>query len=224
MSTWIVIAAYNEEKKIASVVKNLINKGFSNIVVVDDCSKDNTYSIIGNLPVRALHHVINRGQGAALRTGIAYALSQNADFIVTFDADGQHRAEDVIGMIKLLKEKKCDIVLGSRFLKKETALLVPLKKRILLKGAVFITWVLSGIRLTDAHNGLRVMTARAAKKIEINFDGFEHASEIVDEIARKKISYREFPTSIDYTEYSKAKGQSMWNSLRIVFKMFLRWK
>lgn len=214
----IVIAAYNEAKVITSVITSLKKERYNKIIIVDDCSKDSTSAVAKKAGAIVLRHPINRGQGAALRTGISYALEQGAQQIVTFDADGQHRATDIQKLLKALE--KYDIALGSRFLQKKSK--IPFTKRVLLKGAVLLTWILSGIKLTDTHNGLRAMNRNAAEQIEITMDGFEHASEILHEIARKKISYTEVPVYIDYTDYSREKGQSIYNSVRILLRMILR--
>jgi glycosyltransferase involved in cell wall biosynthesis len=218
-----VIPAYNEGKVIKSVLQKVVDAGYSNLIVIDDGSKDNTYDQALEGGATVLRHVINRGQGAALKTGIDYALLQkDCKYIVTFDSDGQHRISDLPTLLAPLKKGKCDIVLGSRFLNKETIALVPIKKRILLKGALLVTRMLSHIKLTDTHNGYRVMNRKAASTIDITLDGFEHASEIIDEIARKKIKFKEVPVFIDYTDYSKQKGQKISNSIRIILKMIFR--
>ncbi|MEM4336805.1 MAG: glycosyltransferase family 2 protein [Candidatus Woesearchaeota archaeon] len=219
MKTYIVIAAYNEEKSIAKVIDDLKNHGYKNIIVVDDGSSDKTYEIAKKKNVYVLKHIINRGQGAALKTGIDFALSKGADIIVTFDADGQHLAEDIENVIKPIANKEVDVVLGSRFLNKKVK--VPFLKMLILKGGVIFTWVFSGIKLTDTHNGFRAFSRDAAKKIKITQDKMEHASEIIDEIAKKKIKFKEVPVKIIYSEYSKAKGQSIFNSIKIAFKLIM---
>lgn len=223
---YFVIPAYNEEKVIEKVIKNLHDEGFYKLVIVNDGSSDRTSQILleyESKGVILLEHVINRGQGAALKTGIEFASMQDdCKYIVTFDSDGQHRISDLPSMVEFLENDKCDIVLGSRFLKKESRKLVPLKKRILLKGALLVTFFVSGIKLTDTHNGYRVMKKDVARKIDITMDGFEHASEILDEISKKKIRYKEVPVFIDYTDYSKQKGQSVLNSVRILLKMIFK--
>ncbi len=221
---YFVIPAYNESKIIKSVLQNLINNGYTKLIVVDDGSKDNTSDIICSMNnIYSLKHVVNRGQGAALKTGIDFALLQkDCKYIVTFDSDGQHRLDDLSKFISVLDSGKADIVLGSRFLSKESTKLVPFKKIVLLKCALFITKLISNIKLTDTHNGYRVMNRGIAEKINITLDGFEHASEIIDEIAKKKIRFKEVPVFIDYTNYSKQKGQKISNSFRIIFKMILK--
>jgi len=221
-----VIPVYNEEKVIGGVIKKLQEEGFSNLILINDGSKDNSSKIILKNKTKdliLLEHIINRGQGAALKTGIDYCLKQeNCKYIVTFDSDGQHRISDLVNFIKVLEKGKIEICLGSRFLKKESKDLVPFKKQIILKGALVITWILSNLWLSDTHNGYRVMTKSGAKKIDITMDGFEHASEIIDEIAKKKIKYKEVPVFIDYTNYSKVKGQKISNSIKIFLKMLFK--
>ena len=216
---WIVIAAYNEEHSIANVIRSLKSAGYGNIVVTDDGSRDKTFGVASKLTPHALRHVINRGQGAALKTGIDYSIGNGAKVIVTFDADGQHRVEDLPAMIGPVASGKVDITLGSRFLKEKSD--IPLIRKLFLKGGVLMIWLLYGVKLTDAHNGFRAMSCKAAKAIEIKADRMEHASEIIDEIKKKRLRYREVPVVINYTEYSKARGQSSWNAFRILYKMIL---
>ena len=219
MKAYIVIAAYNEGKSIVDVIKSLKKEGYHNIVVVDDGSKDNTYKLCKKEGVYALRHVINRGQGAALKTAIDFAILQGADIIVTFDADGQHRADEIKRLTAPIEKGEVDAVLGSRFLDNKTK--VPFFKKLILKGGIMFTRLFSGIKLTDTHNGFRALSRKAAREIEIKQDRFEHASEIIDEIARKKIRFKEVPVTIVYSEYSMAKGQSILNSIKIVSRLLL---
>lgn len=220
MKIFIVIAAYNEGKSIAKVISGLKKAGYNNIAVVDDGSRDNTYEIIRNSGAHALHHIVNRGQGAALKTGIDYALNNGADIIVTFDADGQHMVEDIPAMIKPIIKKECDATIGSRFLKKTR---MPLLRRITLKIGVLIMWLFYGVKMTDAHNGFRALSKEAAKKIEITSDRMEHASQIIEEIYRKRIKYKEIPVTIRYTDYSMGKGHGGFRqACRVFGRMFLR--
>jgi polyprenyl-phospho-N-acetylgalactosaminyl synthase len=215
-----VIPAFNEERSIPHVVRGLQKAGYREIVVIDDGSKDRTYDTAAKLGVHALRHIINRGQGAALKTGIDYALRGGADVIVTFDSDGQHRVEDLPAMLKPVLNGQVDVTLGSRFLKRTE---MPLARKILLKGGILIQWLFYGVRLTDAHNGYRVLSRRAAQKIHITSDRMEHASEIVEEIVHKKISFREIPVIIRYTDYSQKKGHASFiGAVRILIKMIFK--
>ena len=215
--TYITIPLYNDSKMILKVIKSLKDKGYNNIVVVDDGSKDNGYDVVKkNTDVIVTKHIINRGQGAALQTAMEIALEKGAKYIAHFDSDGQHDVKDIDHMLNTLIEGKYDIVLGSRFLQKND---IPLKKRILLKGGIVFTYILSQIWLTDVHNGLRVMTAETAKKLNIQHDRMEHASEILDKIKVLNLKYTEVPVTIHYTEYSMSKGQSISNGINIAFKL-----
>ena len=219
MKTYIVVAAYNEEKSIARVINDLHAHKYRNIVVVDDGSKDRTYKIAKKAGVTVIRHLINRGQGASLKTGIDHALSKGADIVVTFDADGQHLASEIKNLVKPIKEGKVDAALGSRFLKK---IKMPFVRRVFLKGGALIFLIMYGIKLTDSHNGFRALSRKAIQKMELRTDRMEHASEIVEEIARNKIRYKEVPVTILYTDYSKARGQSNWNAFRIFFRMIMK--
>jgi len=218
---YVVIPAFNEAKSIAKVVRDLKAGGYKNIVVVDDGSKDLTYSVAKKAGVFVLRHIVNRGQGAALRTGIDYALLKGANIIVTFDADGQHAVSDLKAMIAPVAKGEVDITLGSRFLGKKSN--VSLCKAMVLKGGALIFKIMYGISLTDSHNGLRAMSAKAARAIDLTSDKMEHASEIPEKIAKKHLCYREIPVTIKYTNYSAADGQTSLAAFKIFFRMIMRW-
>jgi len=211
---WVVVAAYNEAAVIAEVVRPLVASGYR-VVVVDDGSGDGTAARARTAGAVALRHVINRGQGAALQSGLRYALSHGAQVLVTFDADGQHSAEDIPRLVRPIAEQTADIVLGSRFI--EHAAAVPLARRLLLRLAVAFTGVMSGIRLSDAHNGLRAMSRRAALQVDLQLDRMAHASEIIDQLVRTGLSLVEVSVTVRYTSYSLEKGQRAGNAARIVW-------
>ncbi len=217
-SLWIVVPAFNEAKAIRAVVSSLRSHGYP-VVVVDDGSADDTAAVAREAGAIVLRHLLNLGQGGALQTGITFCLESGARYICTFDADGQHCAEDIGAMWERLVAGGFDIVLGSRFLGDATG--IPLSRTVLLKAAVLFTRLHSGLKLTDAHNGLRVMTAEAAARLKLKQMGMAHASEIIDQIAKVGLRYCEAPVSVIYTEYSKAKGQSALESIRILMDLIV---
>lgn len=216
---FIILPCYNEHNSIIPVVTELIQYGYT-VVLVDDGSIPPIESLVRDKSIFYLRHKINLGQGAALQTGISYALKKSARFIVTFDADGQHRASEIQGMLQFLSESRLDIVLGSRFLL-HSNLHMDLSRKLVLQVARFANFLLTGYLLSDAHNGFRVMTAKAASRMQITENGMSHATEFLSEIKRNKLQYSEFPVTVDYTDYSKQKGQSSWNSFRILFDLLL---
>jgi glycosyltransferase involved in cell wall biosynthesis len=218
---FVIIAAYNEGRVIRSTLQPLVERGYT-VVVVDDCSTDDTAAAVRDLPIHVLRHPINLGQGAALQTGMTFALAHGADFIVHFDADGQHRADDIEKLLEPLIAGEADVALGSRFLIAADRDRVPVRRRLLLKGGVVVNGFLTGLWLTDAHNGMRAFTAEAASRIDLRENRFAHASEILDQIRRRRLRCVERPTTIAYTEYSMAKGQSSLNALKIVIDLMLR--
>ena len=215
----IIIPAYREGKVIKRTIEGIINL-FPNVICVDDGSPDDTAAQIESTKATLVRHPINLGQGASLQTGIEYALlNPKTKYFVTYDADGQHRVEDVVAMLKHIKKQKIDIVLGSRFL--GSAENISAKKRHLLKLAVRFSNASTGLKLTDTHNGLRVFNRHAAEVMQLKMPDFSHASEIIERIAEKKLTYEEVPVTILYTDYSRAKGQSMINAINISFDVLL---
>ena len=217
---FIIVPTYNEAAVIQETLQPLIDGGYS-VVVVDDGSTDETYAKIKQMPVHIIRHIINLGQGAALQTGMEYSLSRGADIIVHFDADGQHNPHNIEQLLRPILEKRVDVALGSRFLNKEHARQIPLAKRSLLRLATLFTILVSNISLTDTHNGFRAFSRNAAEQIKINENRMAHASEILHQIAKKKLSYTEVPIQVLYTEYAKNKGQSISNSINILIDFLL---
>jgi glycosyltransferase involved in cell wall biosynthesis len=215
-SVWIVITAFNEASVISDVVAGL-NSAEYQVLVVDDASTDDTAHRAEAAGARVLQHPINLGQGAALQTGISFALRRGADFIVTFDGDGQHRPDDVPALINALVTQQVDFALGSRFL--GSALNLPPSRKLLLRAATWFTRLTTGLKLTDAHNGLRAMTRRGASALKLRQNRMAHASEILAQIARSGLGYVEVPVTIVYTQYSLQKGQRVSNSVSILIDL-----
>lgn len=217
--TWVVIPLYNEAMVIGDVIDNL-TPSFVNIVCIDDGSRDGSSKIAHETGAHIVTHPINLGQGAALQTGFEYALERGAQYVVTFDADGQHRAEDALTMLERARGEDIGIVFGSRFLDDRTK--PGFLKKVVLKTAVLVTNWTTRTKLTDAHNGLRVIREDAVRKVKLRQDRMAHGTEIVVQLGRAGIPYVEHPVEVIYTDYSKAKGQSLLNSVNILIDLIIR--
>lgn len=217
---WVVIPLYNEASVVSSVVSAL-QPHFPHIVCVDDGSTDGSAEAAEAAGARVIRHPVNLGQGAALQTGIEFALARPATrYIVTFDADGQHRPEDAAEMVRLARREDLAIVFGSRFLDDRTK---PGRlKRVVLKTAVWVTNKTTGLTLTDAHNGLRVIRRDAAQGVSLVQDRMAHATEIVMQLGDSGLPWAEFPVELLYTDYSRSKGQSLLNSVNILVDLVVR--
>ncbi|MDO5049494.1 MAG: glycosyltransferase family 2 protein [Actinomycetaceae bacterium] len=218
--TWLVIPLYNEGKVVREVLTD-VRKTFPNIICVDDGSSDNSAQEALAAGVHVAVHPINLGQGAALQTGFDYVLKNtDAKYVVTFDADGQHRVEDALAMLDTAERDDLGFVFGSRFLegKAETGTF----KKIVLKTAAFVTRMRTGERLTDAHNGLRTIRRDALENVQITQNRMAHASEIVYQLFATGLKWREMPVHIIYTDYSRSKGQSLLNSINILVELIMK--
>jgi glycosyltransferase involved in cell wall biosynthesis len=218
---WVVIPAYYESRVIRPIVEEL-RAICPNIAVVDDGSKDatGTEALAGGAIV--LTHAVNLGQGAALRTGIDFALLRGAEYIFTFDADGQHLPESLPVLAETMRTTGADVILGSRWLGRAESM--PAFRRFILRLAVAFTRIHSGLPVTDTHNGLRLFSRAAAERISITQPRMAHASEILTQIATHRLKFAEAPVTVRYTEYSLRKGQKVSGVFRVLFDIFLaRW-
>lgn len=204
MKTAAIIPAFNEEKTIGAVLAKVKGQ-VDQIIVVDDGSKDKTYQIAKAEGVLVYRHSVNRGLGGALGTGIKAALSNNADIIVTLDADGQHEPAEIKSLMEPIMAGESDVVIGSRFLTRQP---MPLSRRLGNKFFNFIMLMLFGIKTTDSQSGMRAFSKKAAEKIELYTNGMEVSSEILKETKCKRLKMREVPIKSIYTDYSLSKGQN----------------
>lgn len=202
-----VVPAYNEGKRVVAAIADA-KQFVDHVVVVDDCSSDDTGAVAKSAGAIVLRHIINRGQGAALQTGTDYAIKTLvADVVVHFDADGQMRGDEIPMMVAPIASGEADIVLGSRFLGKQ-ALNMPFMRKVMIRLGTLFTILLSGIRVTDTHNGFRALSRKAATEMRITLDRMAHASEILDLVKTKRLRYVERPVTISYSAETLQKGQS----------------
>jgi glycosyltransferase involved in cell wall biosynthesis len=220
-SVYIIIPFFNENLVIEGVIKSLLQYSYKIILVDDGSAKSpRLISSLADKNIYHIHHKVNLGQGAALQTGISWALQFHPSYIITFDADGQHNAEDIAALLEPLENNSADIVLGSRFLKQSQHNAGLLKKG-LLKAGRYVNYFFTGLLLSDAHNGLRGMTSAAAEKIQLRENRMAHATEFLLQIRKHNLRMKEVPVKIRYTDYSLKKGQSIFGSVRIFFDLVL---
>ncbi len=214
----IVLPAFNEARVISGVVGEVC-LSYPFVIVVDDGSSDDTAGLARKAGAVVARHLLNRGQGAALQTGIALGLLRGAECIVTFDSDGQHRVCDIARLVEPIATGRADVALGTRF--RGAADEVPPTRRLLLRGATLFTRIMSRTQVTDTHNGLRALSRRAALEIEIKMDRMAHASELIDQIRGRGLRHVEVPVTVRYTEYSRSKGQRTAGALRVLWDYLL---
>lgn len=211
---------YNEASVVGTVIEGLLAE-FDNVVCIDDGSTDGSARVARAAGAVVVEHPVNLGQGAALQTGFSYALlDPSMTEIVTFDADGQHQVSDAMAMVERIRSGEAEVVLGSRFLDKRTQ--VSALKRLVLRAAALQSRLATNMNLTDAHNGLRAFDAGTVERIHLTQNRMAHASELVHQLSEIKPRWVEHPVKIIYTDYSKAKGQSLLNSVNILSDLFFR--
>lgn len=217
-SLWVVVPAYNEGARIGPVLDGVLRFA-RHVVIIDDGSSDDTVEVALQRDVWLIVHPVNLGQGAALQTGIDFALRCGAPCLVTFDADGQHDPEDIPLLVDALMNAGADFALGSRFLGSAEG--IPLTRKLMLRAGVLFTRALSGVKVSDTHNGLRAMTRRGAESLHIRFNRMEHASEIIDRVGKSGLKYVEAPVRIRYTAATLAKGQRTVAALGLGIRVLL---
>ena len=230
---WFLIRAYNEEATLGRVVEDIIGRGYTTIVVMNDGSQDRTWAIVNELQqahpqVRLVHleHTINRWGGAANKTLYAfvrqYSEALGMSWWVTLDADGQMSLDDMQTFAQYMDHTRYDVLLGSRFIAGGSASNIPPIRKVILRGGKILTWLFNGIWVSDGHNGYRVWHAPALAKIRVTSDGMLYANELNESIRRQRLRYREVPVHIVYTDYSLAKGQQNKNALRLLRELIYK--
>ncbi len=214
MKVFIVVPAFNEGRRLSAVLDDLATTGHQ-VVVIDDGSRDRTVDVGKRHGCYVLRHSFNRGQGAALQTGITFALREGADAIVTFDADGQHQISDLPALLEPILSGRCDVALGNRFLSLRSN--VPATRRVILQLGRVFTYLTSGVRVGDCHNGYRAFSRKGASAICMKQDRMAHASEIYDQIKSARLTFEEVPVTIRYSAETLAKGQKLSNSISVLF-------
>jgi glycosyltransferase involved in cell wall biosynthesis len=226
MKIYCIIPAWNEANNIGRVITEVLPL-VDKVVVIDDASTDNTAEVAEQAGATVLKHFINRGQGAALRTGTHYALSVGANIIIHFDADGQFRASDLEALTAPLKTNEADIVFGSRFLlaspkslgegKKPGNKMPWTKHYLIMPLATLVNRVFFGIKLTDPQSGLRAFSAKASQQLNWREDRMAHCSEILWLAHHHHLRIKEVPITVIYHDF----GQPFSGGFKILKDLFL---
>jgi len=215
MKTVCVIPAFNEEKNIAAVISK-VKPFVDEIVVIDDCSHDNTFAIAKTAGAHARRHPLNCGQGAALQTGTDLALRLGADIIVHFDADDQFAAAEIPDILAPIKNGQADVVFGSRFLEKKSDL--PWKKKYIIWPLGRFINRLCGVKTSDPQSGFRAYTRAVAESFRIDNSRMAHCTEILIKLTRGQWRVAEVPITVTYHEY----GQKFSGGIRILKDLFIQ--
>ncbi len=210
------IPAYNEASRIGPVIRKALEH-VDEVVVVDDHSRDDTLRVATDAGATAVRLVTNMGAGFATRVACDAAVRHGADVIVTIDADGQHDPAEIPRIVKMLEDRKVDVVFGAR----PRDVNMPLFKRIGNGGLSFICRILFGIRITDSQTGFHAFTPEGYRKIRWISDRYGMVSEIVANVARNKASYAEAPIKTIYV--GKVAGMGVKDAIKAVMSM-ISWR
>jgi glycosyltransferase involved in cell wall biosynthesis len=211
--TVVVVRVFNEAPVVGAVISELITANLL-VIAVDDASTDSSADEIDKTGALRVTHPVNLGAGGALQTGYEAALKfTDARYVACFDADGQHQLADLLGMIRLIRQGH-DVVIGSRFLDGKTEM--SWLRRLMLRSATKLLNRGAGTRLTDAHNGLRIVTRAIAAQVRLSHTGMAYASQLESFLTRPEHRVVEYPVHILYTDYSMSKGQPLLNSVNIL--------
>ncbi|MEX0861731.1 glycosyltransferase family 2 protein [Nitrosopumilus sp.] len=197
MEIAIGIPAYNEEKNIASIILKL-KKITNKIIICDDGSNDLTGKIAKELGAIVIKHEKNLGYGSGIRSIFLKAKELNVDVLVTFDADGQHRIEDIETVLTPIKNYSADIVIGSRFLNDEDTREIPEYRKIGIKAITKLTNASLNEKLTDSQSGFRAYNQNVLKEITPSDQGMGVSTEILIKANSKKFKIIEVPIKVLY--------------------------
>ncbi|MFT4310779.1 MAG: glycosyltransferase family 2 protein [Candidatus Woesearchaeota archaeon] len=215
MNVLIGLPAYNEAPVITSVIKKIKKQGFDNILVIDECSTDNTKQEAPQTGAKVIRHVVNRGAGAATATLLSYALEQNYDYVIVMDSDGQHDPKDIN---KLLQQKQHNVVIGYRDFKG-----MPIQRTIANTVGNLVTWFFFGKLVKDSQSGFKMFDRVAMQNIHITFDRYEFCSQIIGQIRKHNLTLAQVPIKVIYTDHSLSKGQNILNGFKMIMRLLLRW-
>jgi glycosyltransferase involved in cell wall biosynthesis len=222
---YVIVPSYNEKIDVLRSTLLELIQTYPNfkVLVIDDGSTQDIRPLLADLPVIVFRHKINLGKGAALQTTRSFLLNREKDLIVLhFDADGQHDVHSLETLIEPILKDEADVVLGSRFMEGSNVIEIPTVRKNVLKIARIVNGLLTGLWLSDAHNGLRALNYNALEKINLTQNRFAYATEFVSLIKQAKLRFCEVPVSVKYTSYSIQKGQRSMGAFDIIFDLLIK--
>ena len=208
----IILPAYNEAKVIGKVLMDIQKEGYLNICLIDDGSSDNTHKIAKNYGVQVLTHLVNRGAGAAIQTGITYAKNEDYQFAILIDGDGQHLPKDIESLCQKMEKTDADIIIGNRFFITENS--VPKHRIAYNQIANVFTNLFCKNNYDDTQSGFRLLNRNAIEKINLKNRGFGFCSEMIIISEKLSLKIEQTPIRVLYTEYSMNKGQNLREGVR----------
>lgn len=222
----VVVPAYNEDKVIYEVItraRATFKKSAYDIdiILINDGSKDNTSTEARRAGAVVIDHILNSGAGGATATGLSYANQNGYDIAATMDADGQHKAEDIVRGLNELQMQHADLLIGSRLIDASAKDMSPVK-RLGNWGLSTVTMLLFGVYATDSQSGMRLYSRKALGQLRWKTSGYEFCSEMIWRAKQLGLSIKEYPIEVIYTDYSKAKGQNNWNGINILKSLVRR--
>ena len=188
--------AFNESEKIEQIINKIKNKS-DNIIICNDGSTDSTGIIAEKMGAIVINHEKNLGYGSAIKSIFLKAKEIEADILITFDADGQHRVEDIQSVIQPIIDGDADIIIGSRFLKEHNTDM-PKYRKIGIKTITNLTNLGSEIKLTDSQSGFRAYHKRVISHITPSENGMGVSTEILIKAKKEQFRIKEISIKVSY--------------------------
>lgn len=195
MTTIVGIPAYNEEKNIAKIILQL-KKIVDIIIVCDDGSSDLTGEIAKEMGANVIKHEKNLGYGSAIRSIFDKSKEIGGDILITFDADGQHRVEDIAKVTQPILNNEADIVIGSRFL--DSSENIPKYRKVGIKAITCLTNITAGTKISDSQSGFRAYSKDVIEKINLTEIGMGVSTEVLIKAAKQNLRISEVPIRVLY--------------------------
>ena len=212
--TLILIPAYNAGRTVGEVVKSC-REVVSDVVVIDDGSRDDTAAVAKSAGAEVVSHPKNRGKGGALKTGFAWALEHGFDAVITLDADGQHLPREIPKFLRHREETRADLIIGGRaHLFGE---MLP-RRRMANRFSAWSIAKASGTRITDSQSGFRLYSANLLRNVRLRTDGFDMESEVIVHAGRGGFKLATIPIDLGFVDgISTSHYKPLKDTLRIAW-------